>query len=70
MPSSIRMYVVSSAIHRTQINLFQKLTKNVPINRSGGKLVPPSAILLAGLGVGVSSFSLKQMLQSKRPKLL
>ncbi|XP_028155743.1 uncharacterized protein LOC114349533 isoform X3 [Diabrotica virgifera virgifera] len=44
--------------------------QNVPINRSGGKLVPPSAILLAGLGVGVSSFSLKQMLQSKRPKLL
>ncbi|CAG9860101.1 unnamed protein product [Phyllotreta striolata] len=42
---------------------------NAPVNRPAGKLVPKSAILLAGLGIGVSSFSLKQMFQSKRPKI-
>ncbi|KAG5871954.1 hypothetical protein JTB14_024945 [Gonioctena quinquepunctata] len=35
---------------------------------SADKLVPGGAILLAGLGVGLSSFSLKQMMSSKRPQ--
>ncbi|KAJ8954417.1 hypothetical protein NQ318_011091 [Aromia moschata] len=43
--------------------------QNVQItNRSTDRLVSPTAVLLAGLGVGVSSFSVKQMLSAKQLK--
>ncbi|XP_018577171.1 uncharacterized protein LOC108915589 [Anoplophora glabripennis] len=45
------------------------LAQNVQITtKSKDRLVFPTAFLLAGLGVGVSSFSLKQLLSAKRMK--
>ncbi|KAJ8920776.1 hypothetical protein NQ315_004917 [Exocentrus adspersus] len=45
------------------------VAQNVQVgSRSNDRLVFPTAVLLAGLGVGVSSFSLKQLLSTKRMK--
>lgn len=44
------------------------LFQTIPPKQNADRLIIPTAFLLAGLGVGVSSFSLKQLLSKAAAK--